>query len=396
MPTPRAYSFVAGSVILYLFGNQTQVGWLYVVSALLMGTVIATWWLNRGAVKGFSGTRKVSDSLDGELYEGDEARIELTLRKDKGSASQIKLTEACPMADPESETHTTRLFIPSLPNGSAVLFDYNIVLDRRGLHEFPPLALESGAPFGMVRRSGKLDIPTRTLVYPEVRTLERLDLLDRKLTAEMARPRAGVGYEVLGVRTYRSGDSPRHIHWRSVAKTQQLMSKEFADEAQPGLTLVLDLFRYPYPNTASKHTPFEWAVKCAASIGDYARHKGYTVHLLADDEVLAVPQGALAWTALLQYLARVQPTGKRSLTQVMGRQPTQNFIAAILPWPDERAIEPLLDLRRQGLEVMAVVLDPVSFPDAGMSAQGLAGQLKTAGIETRRVQFGQNWAQQLQ
>lgn len=395
MPTSRAYSFVAASVILYLFANQTQVAWLYVVAALLLGSVVAAGWLNRSALKGLSGARKIGDSSNADLYEGDETTVELTLRQASGSTSHLRLTEPCPLAAPDDPFRATRLFVPSLPAQSAVQFQYTLTLDRRGLHEFPPLEIASGAPFGMFRRESTLNIPTRVLVYPEVRPLQRLELLDRKLTAQIARQRAGVGTEVLGVRTYRTGDSPRHIHWRSVARTQQLMSKEFADEAQPGLTLVMDLCAHPYPTTEGKHTPFEWAVKCAASIGDYARHKGYALHLLTDSKALAFPTGAVSWMALLQYLSRVQPTGKRPLAQIIGQQPLQQFAAVLMPWPDERALESLIDLRQRGINVLAVILDPATFPQPGISAEGINTRLQAADIQTRLVAYGEDWAEQL-
>jgi uncharacterized protein (DUF58 family) len=396
MPTPRAYSFIAAALILYFFANQTQVGWLYVVSALLMGTVVAGWWFNRRSLSGLQGQRRVGTKMEADLYEGDEVQIELALRKTRGrSAAHLRLTEVCPLAALDASHHTTRLFVPSLPTGTAVQFTYTVTLDRRGLHEFPPLALTSRNPFGFFERKGWLRVPTRTLVYPEVRPLQRLALLDRQLNAQITRPRAGVGYEVLGVRPYRPGDSPRHIHWRSVARTGELISKEFADDAQPGLTLVLDLFSHPYPVTDSKHTPFEWGIKAAASIGDYARRKGYAVHLLVDEEVIAAPVGAVGWMALLQYLARVQPIAKRPLPQVIGRQVTQHFVAVILPWPDDSITEPLLDLQTRSIELLAVLPDPATFPAGGLSSKALASQLSANNIENRVLEFGNDWAIQL-
>ncbi|MEP6986597.1 MAG: hypothetical protein ABI970_13410, partial [Chloroflexota bacterium] len=208
MPTSRAYSFVAASLIIYLFGNQTQVGWLYVVSALMLGVVVAGWWLSRGSLKGLTGKRRVGKVLDADLYEGDEVGITLQINKVKGAASSlVRVEEVCPLAAPDSPQHQAQLFIPALAQGEAVEFTYSITLDRRGLHTFPPLAAESRAPFGFFRRSSHLDIPTRTLVYPEVHPLKRLELLDRQLTAQVARTRAGVGNEVMGVRPYRPGDS---------------------------------------------------------------------------------------------------------------------------------------------------------------------------------------------
>lgn len=397
MPTSRAYSFVAASLIIYLFGNQTQVGWLYVVSALLMGVVIAGWWLSRGSLKGLTGKRRVGDASDIDLYEGDEVNVSLQINKVKGaSSSLVRIEEVCPLAAPDSPQRKTALFIPALAQGEAVEFGYTVTLDRRGLYTFPKLETESRAPFGFFKRAIQLDIPTRTLVYPEVRPLKQLELLDRQLTAQVARPRAGVGYEVMGVRPYRVGDSPRHIHWRSVARTGTLISKEFADEAQPGLTLVLDLFNHPYPTTESKHAPFEWAVKAAASIGDYAQRRGYGLYLISDDEVMAAPQGAVGEMALLQYLARVQPIGQRNLDQVIGGQITQQFVAVMLAYPDLQAVEALIKLRQQGVEVLAVVMDGSSFPISGESSTQMVGQLRAADVMVREVVFGDDWAGQIQ
>lgn len=397
MPTSRAYSFIAASVIIYLFGNQTQVGWLYVVSALLLGVVVAGWWLSRSSLRGITGKRQVAQALEEDLYEGDEVNITLQIEKLKGAASSLlRVEEVCPLAAPDSPQRKAQLFIPTLAHGEPVAFEYQVTIDRRGVHNFPPLAAESRAPFGFVKRSGQLDIPTRVLVYPEVRPLKRLELLDRQLSAQVARPRAGVGYEVMGVRPYRPGDSPRHVHWRSVARTGTLISKEFADEAQPGLSLILDLFAHPYPATETKHTPFEWAVKAAASIGEYARTRGYNLHLLSDDEVLAAPYGAIGEMALLQYLARVQPTGKRSLADVLGAQPLQAFAAVIIPYADQIVVDALITLRQRGIEVLVVVIDGESFPSGGKSAGDLIGALRSADIMVREVVFGDDWAGQIQ
>ena len=395
MPTSRAYSFAAASIIIYLFGNQTQVGWLYVVSALLLGSVVAAWWLSRSSQKGLSGTRQVGKNLDADLYENDEVEINFTLRKTGANSNHLRLTEVCPLAAPDSQQRTTRLFVPALPGGEAVQFTYHVTIDRRGLHTFPAVETESYAPFGFFKRKTDLEIVTRTLVYPEVRPLKRLELLDRQLNASMAQPRAGVGYEVMGVRPYRTGDSPRHIHWRSVARTGQLISKEFADEAQPGLILTLDLFAHPYPATSSKHMPFEWAVKCAASIGAYVRLKGYSLHIMSDDDVMAAPVGPVAGMALLQYLARVEATGKRTLTEVLRQPINQQFIAVVLPWPDKQVVERLVELRRSGIKVLAVMMDATTFPDGGMTSDEAAGTLRAQEITVREVAFGDDWAEQL-
>jgi hypothetical protein len=98
---------------------------------------------------------------------------------------------------------------------------------------------------------------------------------------------------------------------------------------------------------------------------------------------------------LLQYLARVQPLGTRPLASVVGHYPTQAFVAAIIPWPDESIVERLVEISRRA-QVMAAVLDPESFPDGGPAGSQLAGQLQTAGIEVHLIRYGEeDWASQL-
>ncbi len=395
MPTSRAYSFLIGAAVLYLFANQTQVGWLYVMAVVLAGTVLAAWMPNRHSLRGIQGQRRFADSLTEDIFENDEITIGLILENTgRGSAAQVRALECCPLAAPDSPQRMTALFIPVLPAKRAVEFTYAVTVDRRGIHDFPPLALGCRAPFGFFAHKQTLPVATRILVYPEVRAPRRLDLLDRHFSAQVTRPRAGTGNEVIGIRPFRSGDSPRHIHWRSVARTGQLISKEFADEAQPGLTLALDVHKYPYPDSEGKHVPFEWAVKIAASIGEFARQRGYPLHLAIDPDALAAPTGPVAWSALLQFLARIQPTSKRPFSTMLSSQQMQTFVAVVIPWPDETILAQLVALSLRS-EILAVVIDPKTFPRPGPSAGSLVDQIRAAGIETRLIKYESDWAHQL-
>jgi uncharacterized protein (DUF58 family) len=399
IPTARTATLLVAAFLLYLFGNQTQVGWMFIMSALLAGTVLAAWMLNRHALHGVEVARQVGGSPNAELYEGEAVAVKLAFRNAaRFLTAQVRATERCPLAALSSPQRRLDLFVPLLaPRHGGAKFEYQVEIDRRGVHAFPPIELSSRAPFGFFRRQRRIDRPTRVLVYPEVRRLRHFRLLDHRLALEVVRPRAGVGTEIFGVRPFRSGDSPCRIHWRSVARTGRLISKEFVDESRPGLTLVLDVCRHPYPPTASKHTPFEWAVKVAASVGDYTQRRGYPLHLLADGDVWPPPSGPVARLALLEYLARVNPAGARSLTEVLDGDAAlaTSCVVAILPWPDETVLEPLVALRRRGLAVFAILLDPSSFPIGGPSAGPLADEMRASDLEVSLVRFGEDWREQL-
>lgn len=395
MPTARTRTFVIAALLLYFFANQTQVGWLYIMSALLAGVILAAWLFGWRTLRRINGERYI-DAVDGEVYEGNDISIELTLRN-RGHIGvyQLRTAENCPLAAPDSLQRLVNVFVPAVTPDSAVQYTYKITADRRGLQQFPPLMLYTRAPFGLFRRKHMLDIPTSVLVYPEVRSLRRLSLLDYNRAQLSARPKSGLGSEVIGVRPFRTGDSPRHLHWRSMARTGQLMSKEFADEAQPGLALVLDLFQHPYAPADSKHTPFEWAVKCAVSIADYARQRAYPLYIIADDEAVPTPGGAVSWHALLQYMARVQPSGQRPLSEILERAAIHTLVAAVLPYPDDSARDALVALRYRGCSVLGVLIDPESFPAGGISAVPMARSLSAATIENKVIRYGTDWTTQL-
>jgi uncharacterized protein (DUF58 family) len=393
MPTARALTCLLAALLLYFFANQIQVGWIYVMAALMAGLVLAAWWAGRGALQDVQAERSLSPSSP--PHEGETLTVTLDFQS-RRAESHIRTVERCPVAEPGSPAAALNVFIPSLASGSPVRLVYEVIADRRGLHSFPPLHMETPAPFGLFRRRRQLAVPTRLLIYPQVRPLRRLALFDRQPSAALAHPRTGFGSEVIGVRPYRSGDSPRHVHWRSTARTGQLISKEFSDDTLPGLTLAIDLCR-PEGQTAapaSKHTPFEWSVKVAASLGDYALRRGYGLHLLTDETVLPAPVGPLSEIALLEYLARVQAVGTLPLHRLLAGRNTQAYIAVILPDPDPAYLDALTSLSRRGFGLLAVVLDPASFPGGGPPGDGLAAALRAGGIDTRLIRFGADWLDQ--
>jgi uncharacterized protein (DUF58 family) len=390
--TARFWSFLGAAGGFWFFGNQTQIGWLYVVSAVLGGILIAAWFLNRGVLKAFGAERKLSNASQ-DLHEGDEFTIQLELQnKASLPLAHLAIVENCPLAPPDSPEAELRMFIPSLQE--KLSFDYGSIVHRRGLHSFPAMKLASSSPFGFYERHGEKAVETAVLVYPEVKKLASFELLDKQPAAELTNPRAGIGSEVIGIRPYRTGDSPRHIHWRSVAKRGELISKEFAEEIQRGVTVVIDRYCPIQPMPETKHQPFEMAIKCAVSMADYALEKHYPLYLAADSEGMAFPQGAIVWDALMQYTARVTARDVSKLADVLSYQALQQFVAVALAWPDESLLESFISLKHRGYNLFVALPDPASFPiGTEVSCEGMAAALERAGIAARVIKHGDDWAE---
>jgi uncharacterized protein (DUF58 family) len=393
--TTRAKWFIFASFLFYFFANQTQVGWVYVISGLLLAIVLIAWVWNRGILRSTKITRHVtSHPIEGiassnDLYENQD--IDITIQVSGAGIPQVNLIETCPLADPQGENHSISMYIPYLPN-NGVNFTYQTPVYRRGLATFPAVQLMSRAPFGFFKREKSLDVPYSTLVFPEVKPLKRLILLDRQPTAQMSYPRVGVGNEVLGVREFKQGDSPRHIHWRTVARRGVLMTKEFAEETQEGMTLFLDRYA-PYDNTITKYTSFEMGIKCAVSVAEYAFRRRFMLYLATKADDFAHPHGALTWDGFLQYMAKVPPANVPHLHELLTRTQVQQFVVAVLSWADLRVAEPLIALQRRGIHCMVVLMDTNTFPNMpeNNTVEGLSQRLQSVQIPVYTIKHGDEW-----
>lgn len=116
----------------------------------------------------------------------------------------------------------------------------------RGVHVVEPLVLEGGAPFGLVvARTWTAPFQSVT-VYPR-RGAIRLHQLVQRLRASsrsgqrrVAVRHLGEGTDIHGLRQFRTGDSPRWIHWKTTARVGKLMVREFDQAAGPSLSVAVD------------------------------------------------------------------------------------------------------------------------------------------------------------
>ena len=391
--TARSWALLVVAGLLYLSANQTQVGWLYVMAAL-----VAAGWLAARLVsparmlRGLTLTRRINGALptdELELYAGQPVTVDLELKNTgRLPALQVRAMESCPFAAAADQAQAG--FVSTVSAQARVQLSYTLRCARRGWFEFPPVRLASRAPFGLFSASRSLAVPTSGLAFPEYRELERLALLDRMPAAENTFAHVGLGSEVLGVREYRPGDSRRHIHWRSSARAGRLIVKELAEETQPGLTVAVDL-RAASVIGADENTSLELAIKVAATLARYATRRDLPLTLAANSLRWPAPVGPLSWWSLMSYLARVQGEGDEPFADCLSGLGASTLVAAILTVPDEAAVAPLAERLRWGQGVLAVVIDPAPFGGAAGQAQALAARLLAAGVETRIVGNQPDW-----
>jgi uncharacterized protein (DUF58 family) len=159
--------------------------------------------------------------------------------------------------------------------------------------------------------------------------------------------RPGSGTDLLGTREYRRGDPLRHIHWRSSARRDLLVVKEFEEERNPGLALVLDTSR---ELGEGRDTTLEYSIKLAATLARYATAMGRPFRLLTWPQ----PREAFTWRATLEFLTDLKEAlDAPSLPALVSRLvPGEQ---SVITSPDlSGAAEALAAHHRRGASVLAI------------------------------------------
>jgi uncharacterized protein (DUF58 family) len=94
-----------------------------------------------------------------------------------------------------------------------------------------------------------------------------------------ARSVAVHGEDDAATREYRRGDDLRRVHWRSTARTGELMVRREEQPWESRATVVLDTRVFAHRGEGPTAS-FEWAVSAAASIAMHLRHAGYKLRLV--------------------------------------------------------------------------------------------------------------------
>ncbi|MCL4297678.1 MAG: DUF58 domain-containing protein [Anaerolineae bacterium] len=382
MPSTRAWSLFTLALILYFLANQTQVGWVYIFTDMLIGLLVVAALYSWGILNSLQISRNIrpgpsasSDSsfetqfshntADGpgevelaplSVHEDDPLEVTLQFQHTGlRPALMVGGLEQCPFAPADDQAQP--FFIPALFAGQARSLTYQTSCDRRGVYTFAPFRLWSKGPFGLFQSRHTLNVPGEILIYPAYYPLKRLRLFEKREFAEQSALRLGRGSQVVGTREYRPGDSLRQIHWRSTARTGQLVVKEFSEDEQQAFTVVLDLQADLMPDQ-SKFSPFETAIRLAASFGYYATRNTIPFRLCGASPQWTPPAMPLSWWATLNYLAKVQNDGQEPLAKVLRRLPPSTFVVVLISRPDETIIKALSTLAQPGRSTLAIFITP--------------------------------------
>ncbi len=123
--------------------------------------------------------------------------------------------------------------IPALGIAEVVL---DVLALRRGWMPIGRKLLETRFPLGMFRAWSYVEPDARCLVYPKPEHTP-LPRPTAQSAAGAQRSQAAGNDDFSGLRMYQLSDSPRHVAWKAVARSDDMLTKQFTGEAAAELWL---------------------------------------------------------------------------------------------------------------------------------------------------------------
>lgn len=253
-------------------------------------------------------------------------------------------------------------------------FQVSVVCEKRGLYQLGPVGLSTGFPLGLAeaRRGGQESLST-LVVYPEIFPIAAWPLQGAPSLIHRGGhflPSGAGSSEFKSLREYRRGDNPRHVHWPTSARLNQLMVKEYEPLASPCLYLVLDLATDANVGLG-KHATLEYAVKIASSLARLACDNNMPVRLIGQGKQainINAGQGEAHFSEILEQLATVDSDGATPYHSILDKAASDclvgETVVAFLAEPPEREMDTLQSLallRARGAHLLAVYFERPSF-----------------------------------
>ena len=295
-----------------------QVNLLVVLAGLMIGLFVFHWRLTSQMLRLLDVRRRLPEWI----CAGDPLTIELTLvnrrrrlagwaivledslRLEGAAQKQIrsknartKVAMVAPRVEPQSETRVA----------------YRFDACRRGRYRFGPVRVSTRFPFGLVSGAVTIGRHDTLLVAPRLGRLSRswsTVIEGAKSGQARTQHRKGlVDGEFYGLRDWRPGDSPRWIHWRTSAKLAKLSVRQFEQQRNRDVALVLDFYSSPRPSEAEQYH-IELAISFAATaIADICRRGGCRLLIAqagAGERRQAAPASQILMQDMLRDLAETE------------------------------------------------------------------------------------------
>ncbi|MFF1572408.1 DUF58 domain-containing protein [Leifsonia sp. NPDC058292] len=197
-------------------------------------------------------------------------------------------------------TGLAEFMVPRLAAGAETEELFAVPTARRALILAGPALSVRGDQLGLLRRTTEWTGQVELFVHPKTTRLATTARgLVRDLEGQTTKVITDSDLAFHALRTYEPGDDIRNVHWRTSARTGQLMVRQYQETRRSQLLLVFDAERSHFASDEE----FELGVSVMASIGCQVIREETEIDAIWQRQAIRV----VTPTALLDDSCRIQP-----------------------------------------------------------------------------------------
>jgi uncharacterized protein (DUF58 family) len=293
--------FIAITVGIGLAAINTGNNLLYLVLGWMLSLIIASGMLSDVSMRGLRVTRRPPPRVFARRPFLMEIAVEN--RKEKLASYSIEIEDLV-----AGRPLDKRCYFLKIPAGRTQRTSYRHTFARRGRQRFDGFRIATKFPFALFHKSRRVTEAGEAIVYPAIVPVA-LPSPRARAHGETATRIIGRRGDFFGLREYRDGDDRRAIHWRSSARTGNLMVREYEKEAQRRASVFVDN-ALPDGHPDADDDPLDGAVSTAASLAAAYLAAGYGVRLVARGLQLPFGAGEAHLDRILRALALLPPAAE--------------------------------------------------------------------------------------
>jgi uncharacterized protein (DUF58 family) len=349
-------------LFLFFVATNVQAGWLFIVIALIVSVMIT------GCISSIINTKKLAIERIFEEINSEDNTVTVNLKvSNRGRIPKfmIQVQDTFPTLYPNEKNPV--LMINYIPSGGHACVSYKRKAYKRGVYEFTPVIIKSAGILGFFYIEKKIKAQNNKLVILPTFKKINTDLLkgmpDRRFSEGRSINIPGRSFDFSGLREYQPGMETRFIHWPSMAKTGQVLLKEFRETGSFFLAIAVDS-QIASKMGEGRETSGEYVLKTAAGFIREAQKMGFNLHLhTCRDGQLLTDSGTTMLKGLLrlaQFSADSDCFIDNNIAEIIDGTPAKSLlvILKIMPFVNFQFIA---KLKTKKIKTFVIFFDPLDF-----------------------------------
>lgn len=362
-------NFIIFILVLFALAALLRIDFFFSILYLFVSVYLAAHFWSRRVLQQV----RISRSLVQRAFLGDHVHVTLTVENlSRLPIPWLLLNESLPVA---LTNPPFRQEVITLGGRASYQLQYTLLARQRGYYLVGPLLLQSGDLLGFKRQLSNNFAADYLIIYPKIVPIAQLGLPSHspQVTLPTPVPLFQDPARISGMRPYRPGDNPRHIHWPATAATGEILVKQFQPAIARDNAIFLNMDRADYARYSYPDSAIELAITVAASLANHMLgFEKLPVGLATtafdplsqEQQSFYLPprKGRDQLTQILEILARVQTATDLQFLDRLRREAVHlswgTSVIIITSGESEELLETLLLLKRAGFQPTLALVQP--------------------------------------